>query len=85
MSRPVDSWALALAALHRVAADDPPSWLTAGADAAQLVARVRADVLALIEADGPSATARALGVSRTTLAVWRERGGWLHVRARARS
>lgn len=82
MSRPVDSWALALAALHRVAAGDPPEWLSAGEDAAQLVARVRADVLALIEAGGPSETARALGVSRATLAVWRERGGWLHQRRR---
>jgi H+-transporting ATPase len=27
-------------------------------------------------------TARALGVSRTTLAVWRDRGGWLHQRRR---
>lgn len=85
MSRPVDSWAPALAALHRVAADDPPAWLTAGADAAQLVARVRADVLALVEAHGPSATARALGVSRATLAVWRAPRGWLHVRTRTRS
>ena len=83
MSRPVDSWALALAALHRVAADDPPAWLTAGADAAQLVARVRADVLALVEASGPSATARALGVSRATLAVWRAPRGWLYVRTRS--
>ena len=82
MSRPRDSWALALAALHRVAADDPPAWLTAGDDAAQLVSRVRADVLALLEAEGPSATARALGVSRATLAVWRDRGGWLHQRRR---
>jgi len=37
-------------------------------------------VLALVEALGPSATARALGVSRATLATWRARGGWLYVR-----
>jgi len=80
VSRPRTSWALALAALHSVAADDPPEWLTAGDDAAQLVKRVRADVLALVEALGPSATARALGVSRATLATWRARGGWLYVR-----
>ena len=77
MSRPVDSWALALAAQHRVAAGDPPEWLSAGEDATRLVARVRADVLALLEELGPSDTARALGVSRATMHAWRERGGWL--------
>lgn len=40
------------------------------------VERARAEILAAVERDGVVVTAEALGVSRSTLALWRAQG-WL--------
>lgn len=81
MTRPVESWATVAAQLHRVASD-VPDWVSDDAVASKLLAVLRSDALALIEAHGPSEAARRMGVGRATLARWRERGQWLAERRR---
>lgn len=81
MTRPVESWATVAAQLHRVA-PDAPDWVSDERAASTLLAILRTDALALIEAHGPSEAARRMGVGRATLARWRERGQWLAHRPR---
>lgn len=61
---------------------DPPDGISTGsggtADALRVaLRRLRRDVVRMIDDDGPTATAEALGVSRSTLARWSEPGAWL--------
>lgn len=82
MSRPAPGLGSVGEALHRVLAQPLPTGITAGggstADAATvLLRRLRRDVRRMVDDSGPTATAEALGVSRATLARWREPGGWL--------
>lgn len=76
MSRPAPGLGSVGETLSRVLADDIPDGITRGPLRGAL-ATLRADVLRLIDEDGPTATADALGVSRATLARWRAEGGWL--------
>jgi hypothetical protein len=82
VSRPAESWATVAASLHRVIAD-APEWASSEAEARAWLARARADVLALLERDGPSQVAADLGVDRSTLHRWRTPGGWLNPRGGA--
>lgn len=78
MSRPAPGLASVGETLHRTLAD-PPAWASASTRrAAQaLLKSLCADALAIIASGGPKAAAEALGVGRSTLARWREAGGWL--------
>lgn len=44
---------------------------------AAILDAAREDILASVAEHGVTATAEALGVSRSTLAAWRAAGGWL--------
>lgn len=77
MSRPADGLAHVAASLARLTAAERPEWASArswGA-ARALLASLRADVTEALD-DGPTLTAEALGVSRSTLDRW-TRDGWL--------
>lgn len=78
MSRPLDTPATLAATLSAVLAGERPAWVSPATWRRLAVARyaLRADVARAL-ADGPSVAARTLGVARSTLAVWREPGGWL--------
>ena len=77
MARPSPTVAGALAVLASAQEPDgsPLSPVTLAA-VRQLLDRARADVASAVEADGITATAAALGVSRSTLKLWRAHG-WL--------
>ena len=51
----------------------PPAWITAATwrSLRAVVTRLRADALAAVDRDGPTAAAEALGVARSTLDRWR--------------
>lgn len=76
MSRPAPGLGSVGQTLARVLATDLPEGITRGPLRGAL-ASLRADVLRMVEEDGPTATADALGVNRATLARWRNEGGWL--------
>jgi hypothetical protein len=90
MARPIPTTAGALAVLAsaREPTDDPritstrirvnPLRLRTVRAARELLDAARADITAAVEAHGVTATATALGVSRSTLKAWRAPGGWLH-------
>ena len=82
MPRPAPGLGSVGEALHRILSSELPEGITAGsggaADALRVAARrLRRDVRAMIERDGVTATAEALGCHRDTLATWRRPGGWL--------
>lgn len=82
MSRPAPGLGSVGETLHRLLAADLPDGISTGsggtADALRVsLRRLRRDVTRMIDEDGPTATAEALGVSRTTLARWSEPGAWL--------
>lgn len=76
MSRPAPGLGSVGQTLARVLATDLPDGIARGPLRGAL-ASLRADVLRMVEEDGPTATADALGVNRATLARWREPGAWL--------
>ena len=81
MSRPAPGFGSVGETLHRLLAADLPDGISAGsggtADAARvLLRRLRRDVTRMVSDDGPTLTAEALGVSRSTLDRW-TRDGWL--------
>lgn len=76
MARPSPTMTGALAVL--ASAQEPegsPLSARTRRDVAAAIARARAEVLAAIAEHGPAETARRLGVSRSTLALWR--ASWL--------
>lgn len=82
MSRPAPGLGSVGETLHRLLAADLPDGITTGsggtADALRVsLRRLRRDVTRMVDDDGPTATAEALGVSRSTLDRWRGGGAWL--------
>jgi len=77
MPRPAPSLASVAADLARHAAGERPAWVTAATwrRLRAVVTRLRADAVATIDHDGPTAAAETLGVARSTLDRWR--AGWL--------
>lgn len=79
MSRPTPGLASVGETLHRVLSGERPEWISADTWHALRVAlrRLRRDAVRSLERVGPAATSAALDVGRSTVARWREPGGWL--------
>lgn len=77
MPRPAPTAASAAATLADALDGPRPAWITAATwrSLRAVVTRLRADALAAVDRDGPTAAAEALGVARSTLDRWR--AGWL--------
>ena len=73
MPRPAPTAASAAATLADALDGPRPAWITAATwrSLRAVVTRLRADALAAVDRDGPTAAAEALGVARSTLDRWR--------------
>lgn len=73
MPRPAPTPASAAATLADALAGERPAWITAATwrGLRAVVTRLRADAVATIDRDGPTAAAETLGVARSTLDRWR--------------
>ena len=79
MSRPTSSWPALGAALHRLAAADPPPWLSPAtlASARALLASLRADVERVTEGTTRRAAPTRVGAGEGSWLRWTRRGEWL--------